>query len=95
MSALAFTPQEDALIRSYASTPKSAWTRVPGWLLEIGLPVACVIYGTTSGNRIFFGAAIGGLLGINIVRTFFQFKYTRLFSSICVKIQASRTPGNT
>ncbi len=88
MAKLIFTPEEAQVVRTYSALPTGIMVRLPSWLLQLGLPLACGLYGVTQNSRVFLGAAIGGLLGVIVVRLYYQQRYAHLFRQVCLKIQA-------
>jgi hypothetical protein len=93
MTKLVLTPDEAKVVGLYASALTTIRSRLPIWALELGLPLACAVYGTVTRNSVFLGAAIGGLLGLNAFRMFRQFKYAREFHSICLKVENHLASG--
>ncbi|HMI38111.1 MAG TPA: hypothetical protein VK505_10860 [Steroidobacteraceae bacterium] len=91
MVKLTLTPEEAQLVRNYSALPTGIMVRLPSWLLQLGLPLACALYGVTQNSRVFLGAAIGGLFGLIVVRLYYQQRHAHLFRQVCLKIQAHQT----
>jgi hypothetical protein len=63
--------------------------------LRVGVPLACAVYGVVRHSNVALGAAIGGLIGVMVVRLYQQQRYADLFRQVCTKVEAHQAAEST
>lgn len=88
MTKLYFTPEEEKVVRVYAGSLPNLSDRLLSWFGQVGLPLAFAAYGVVTNSIALLGAAVGGLVGVMVVRLYYQQQYADIFRRVCQKVQA-------